>query len=140
VNDFVGSKMRKTIGLIPFLKGTSDPKDGTPGCANFDHHYGGCLLSEKCDVEEGKRCTYFERTVLPVAWQIGCGEDLRNQYENQTKSVVQIHGGDIRRCGCGEVLKSRQRFCKKCSIKRRRETYRKNKAKTRISDSVNRDS
>ena len=60
-----------TVGLIAFLKGNSDPKVGMPGCANYDHHYGGCLFADTCSVEEGKRCDYFERVVLPTAADVG---------------------------------------------------------------------
>jgi hypothetical protein len=122
----------RTIGLLSFLRGTSDPKDGTPGCANYDHYYGGCLFQEKCNVEEGKRCAYFEKAVLPVAWQIGCGESVVDQYQAQTKSVMQIQGVKARRCSCGEPLKPRQRYCQKCKHKRRKEAYRENKRRTRI--------
>jgi hypothetical protein len=42
----------------------TDPKAKNPGCANYDHHYGGCLFRDECLVQQGKRCRYFERVVL----------------------------------------------------------------------------
>jgi len=41
----------------------ADPKSRNPGCANFDHHYGGCLFRDECLVQQGKRCEYFERVI-----------------------------------------------------------------------------
>jgi hypothetical protein len=52
--------MRKSVGLIMFLKGSSNPKQQMPGCANYDHYYGGCSLWGECRQEQGKRCDYFE--------------------------------------------------------------------------------
>jgi len=43
--------------------GAADPKSRNPGCANFDHHYGGCLFRDECLVQKGKRCEYFERVI-----------------------------------------------------------------------------
>jgi len=102
---------RRTIGFLSFLRGTSDPKDGTPGCANYDHYYGGCLLQEKCNVEEGKRCAYFEKAVLPTAWQIGCGESLLKQYRQKSGDetigkVKEIKHVEENLCECGEPLKA----------------------------------
>ena len=125
------SKQRRTIGLLSFLRGSSDSKDGTPGCSNYDHYYGGCLLSEKCDVEQGKRCAYFEKAVLPTAWQTGCGESVLNQYQGRTKSVTQVQVKKARQCSCGAILKPRQRYCDRCKKKRRLETMREYQRKYR---------
>jgi hypothetical protein len=43
--------------------GDTDPKSRNPGCANFDHHYGGCLFRDECLVQQGQRCRYFERVI-----------------------------------------------------------------------------
>lgn len=43
--------------------GDDDPKSRNPGCANFDHHYGGCLFRDECLVQQGERCGYFERVI-----------------------------------------------------------------------------
>jgi hypothetical protein len=40
---------------------------------------------------------------------------------------------DVRHCGCGDVLKPRQRYCDKCSKERRRQAYRESQRKTRLS-------
>jgi len=79
-----GVDMRRTIGLVTFLKGNTDPAVGIPGCANYDHHHGGCLVGEACKVEQGKRCGYFERAVLPTANDVGLGERVYSLYEKQT--------------------------------------------------------
>jgi|GEM_PF-1487410 len=142
------SKQRRTIGLLSFLRGSSDPNDGTPGCSNYDHEHGGCLLcwtecnkqvcvacerqDTRCRVEQGQRCAYFEKAVLPTAWQIDAGESILDQYQGQTKAVIQVRCKEARRCTCGEPLKPRKRFCDKCRQKRRKEAYRQSKQKTRI--------
>ncbi len=64
-------RRKRTVALIAFLKGNSDPKVGMSGCANYDHHYRGCLFADTCSVEEGKRCDYFERVVLPTPPDVG---------------------------------------------------------------------
>jgi len=43
--------------------GDADPEASNPGCANFDHHYGGCLFRDECLVQQGERCEYFERVI-----------------------------------------------------------------------------
>ncbi len=48
------------------LIGDIDPKASMPGCANFDYHYDSCLFRDGCLVQQGKRCDYFERAVLPA--------------------------------------------------------------------------
>ncbi len=44
----------------------TDTKTRNPGCANFDYHYDSCLFRDGCLVQQGKRCDYFERAVLPA--------------------------------------------------------------------------
>lgn len=126
--------MRKTVGLIAFLKGNADPKVGMPGCANYDHHYGGCLFDERgCRVEKGERCSYFERAVLPTAFDIGCGESVLDQYQSRTKSVMRVPHKEVRRCSCGAILKPRQRFCDRCKRKRRSKAVREYRHRSRKS-------
>ena len=117
--------MSKRIGLIAFLKGSSKPAEQMPGCANYDHHYGGCLFGETCKVEQGQRCVDFEK-VLPTAVDIGAGERMHFLYEKQCGLSVTLARGQMRICpNCGTELKPRQRFCDGCSKRRRRDSYRK---------------
>ena len=44
----------------------TDVKKRNPGCANFDYHYNCCLFRDECLVQNGQRCEYFERAVLPT--------------------------------------------------------------------------
>ena len=128
------AKQRRSVGLIAFLKGSTDPADGMPGCANYDHHHGGCLFGETCKVEDGQRCGYFERAVLPTAADVGLNDTAYRQYEAQ---VGMAGGGvlkrsQIRRCpDCGDEVGPRQRYCEKCSKRRRRESYRRARGKRR---------
>lgn len=136
-------KRRKAVGLIAFLKGSTDPADGMPGCANFDHHYGGCLFGDTCKVQEGQRCGQFERAVLPTAANIGLNEIVYSQYEQQVGIAGNglLPRGQIRRCpDCGDEVGPRQRYCQKCSKRRRRESYRRTREKQRLvrnTDSAN---
>ncbi len=121
------SKRRRSVGLITFLKGNTDPAVGMPGCANYDHYYGGCLFGDECLVEQGKRCGYFERPVLPTCEGIGLTEQVYSLYEKH----VGIDGegglsrGPVRRCpDCGAELKPRRRYCDDCQRERRLDAYR----------------
>ena len=124
---------RKTVGLTTFLKGSSNPADRMPGCANYDHHYGGCLFRDTCLVQDGKRCSYFETTVLPTAKDIGL-QSVYSQYEKSIgiEGALKISIGSARLCPeCGAGLKLRQRFCDSCSESRRRDSYRKSRENRR---------
>ena len=119
---------RKTVGLIAFLKGSSNPADQMPGCANFDY----CLLDNTCKVQQGKRCSYFERAVLPTALDIGLKEHIYSLYGNHVgiESYQQFDKSNIRRCtDCEAELKPRQRYCDECKKRRRRKSYRNNRSK-----------
>ncbi len=116
------TKRRQTVGLTVFLKGSTDPKAGMPGCANFDHHYGSCLFGA-CLVELGECCSYFERAVLPTG-----SSDIRRKYEALTG--VYIEGEAVNLCGdCGRTIPPRRRYCDRCVQKRRRATYRQSRQK-----------
>lgn len=134
--------------LLIFLKGNSDSKANMPGCANYDRNYGGCLLAQtakelfallsckkielSCFIENSKSCTYFEKAVLPVAYQNGYGDKMTDLYNKQTGAKIRVRNKPkVRKCDCGVVLKSRQRLCSKCKIKKRRETYRNEKKRQR---------
>ena len=145
------AKRKTTVGLIAFLKCSSKPADRMPGCANFDHHYGGCLFrtaegtpsddlleEEKskcpCSVEDGQRCAYFEKAVLPTAADIGLKEHVYKLYAKHVgiEWDCEIACGDIRRCpDCGAELKAHQKYCDDCSKRRRQDSYRKAREKQR---------
>ena len=114
-------KRQRSVGLIAFLKGSTDPAAGMPGCANYDHHYGGCLFGDTCKVQEGQRCGYFERAVLPMAETIGLNEAIYSQYEQQVgiAGIGVLKRGQVRRCpDCGNEVGPRQRYCENCSTQR----------------------
>lgn len=143
------ARRKRTVGLIAFLRGHTDPVVGMPGCANYDHHYGGCLFrtakgkpsknlleEEKskcpCLVEIGKRCSYFERAVLPTAADIGLREYVYAAYERQVGLSGRLKTEPVRYCPeCGAELKPRQRYCDECSRKRRLQSKRASQQKAR---------
>jgi hypothetical protein len=111
---------KRSVGLIAFLKGSTDPKVGMPGCTNYDHHYSSCLFGV-CLVELGERCPYFERVVLPTG---NC--DVRQKYEALTG--IYVEGQAVNLCGdCGGTIPPRRRYCDRCVQKRRQATYRKSR-------------
>jgi hypothetical protein len=135
---------KRNVTLLAFLKGSTNPADRMPGCANYDHDHGGCLLEtvgEKCPclvVDEHKRCPYFERAVLPTAADIGQREHVYGLYEQTVGAVVDTRKtrrrtGDPRPCpDCGGVLRPRQRICDDCQKRRRKQTYRASQRKRRL--------
>ncbi len=123
---------RKSIGLIAFLRGNTNPEENIPGCANYDHHNSSCLLADVCLIQEGKRCSYFEKNVLPTAIDINLRESVYLQYakvvgvEINTQSINR----NYRSCpDCGAELRSRQRYCETCKNRHRRQSYRNSRLK-----------
>lgn len=111
------SKQKQAASLIAFIKGSTDPERGMPGCANYDHHYNTCF-DDECVVMQGKRCGYFERAVLPTG-----DSAIRQKYEDLTGALVE--GRKVNLCGdCGKAIAARQRYCEKCRRKRSRKTRR----------------
>jgi len=119
---------RKKIGLMVFLRGTSTPADMMPGCANFDHRYGGCLYADFCLVQDDKRCNYFEQAVLPTAIDLGLLGEITTAYRRHMGLEEKNLSG--RKCPeCGAILKPRRRFCDDCRERRNRESKRNWKRK-----------
>ena len=104
----------KYISLISFLKAE---------CANY--YESSCLLSHCCEVLEGRRCDYFERSVMgPLDYKHRLpGYDyskIFGQYALKTNTVaVKVK---TRLCGCGNPLGYRQRLCDDCTEKNRRKS------------------
>jgi hypothetical protein len=124
--------MKKIVRLSTFIKG--DHQNAVPGCANY--YNGECVYDCACKIEKGKRCAYFERSVLPVAAQLGIGGIIGDAYSDKV-GLIGLRPKmtkDARRCPCGEILQPRQRFCKKCAERRRKDTYRKQNKITRKLD------
>jgi hypothetical protein len=123
--------MKTATSLIVFVKAE---------CANYYDGYQLCLLDdEPCDVLEGKRCAYFEKSVLgPPGYPFKQpGYDyakLFAQYEDirGTRYV----GVRQRLCECGKPLQARQRFCAKCRKTRARSASRERTRKHRHSNSL----
>ena len=128
--------MRKNIGLIAFLKGSSNSAEMMPGCSDYNHHYGGCAFREGCLVEQKKRCGHFEQAILPTAADIGLKERVCTLYRKQV-GIEDRFGFDTqletkpgRNCpDCGAELLPRKRYCEKCTKKRRQDAYRRKRPK-----------
>ena len=127
-------KQKKSISLRAFLRGNPDSKVGVPGCANYDHHYGGCLFGNKCLVKKGKRCGYFEKAVLPVATDIGLVGHVYSLYQKRVGLNADLQRPQTRLCpDCGTGLKLKQRYCDSCGKSRRQKGNRENQKKYRKS-------
>jgi len=103
---------KRSVGLIAFLKGNTDPKAGMLGCANFDHHYGGCSCGDVCLVQTGKGCRHFEKVVLPTTGDLGLRESVYSQYRKHVglDGDGELGTGPLRRCDCGAELKQRKKI------------------------------
>jgi len=108
--------------LKKFIRGSSDPKDNMPGCAS----YGCCLFASPCLVEQGKRCGYFERAILPTVNGLRGGDKILNEYQDHCRvsGILKIKMAAVRFCRCGQPLLPRQRYCEKCKQRKRQQTYR----------------
>ena len=107
------------IGLIGFVKSECACWMGERciGVDVFNRRFkkeGGCWVMEK------KACPYFKTSVLPVAEQ-----NYPEDYEQILKAYLKIDRGmdqdgleNARRCGCGAMLKKRQRCCPSCARKK----------------------
>jgi len=124
--------MKRIPTLTQFLRGNANPAEHNPGCANYDHDHSGCLMADKCKVEEGKRCGYFEKAVLPNAASEGYAAEMNDLYARQTGATPKPKSNSARLCpDCSGVLPPRHRVCPKCAEKRRQKAYRDSKAKSR---------
>lgn len=108
--------------LRAFIRGSTNPKDKTPGCANLDGS--DCIFitdgdDYPCLIEIGKACPYFEKAVLPTAEDIGKSEYMRKAYAKQIGlDADKVSASDAaRHCpGCDVELKAGEKYCKSCRI------------------------
>ena len=116
-------------------------------CANFCRDGGclgipaKCLLSneppvaaplDRCKLaHRGKRCEYFERTVLPLAnyFPEKYAKAVQTYSAGRAKNALAVKS--VRFCGCGNPLAKRRRLCPVCAKRKRRETARAGMAKVR---------
>jgi hypothetical protein len=91
-------------------------------CANYDHHFGGCLFNDKCKVLQSQRCSYFERAVLATG-----NMTIAAAYSKKVNAEVKIKTQGIRYCACGRILQPREKICRKCTEKHRQARYRENR-------------
>lgn len=94
-----------------------------------------CRGGGSCLIMQGKPCHFFKTAVFPIcdpaykyATETGKYKKLLALYKEIDPDIVGTEA-EVRRCECGTPLKPRQRFCAKCSQKRRRQTYRNSRQK-----------
>ncbi len=122
--------------LRAFIRGSTNPKEHTPGCANLDGS--DCIFvtdSDKspCLIEIGKPCPYFEKAVLPTAEDIGKSEYMRKAYAKQIGLDADKVTAKTRYCpDCDGELKKGQKYCDICTKKRRIASYQKSRENKRL--------
>ena len=104
-------------------------------CVNNDN--GKCIASNMpCRLSRGIPCPYFHDAVWPMFDPAYKYSRDHHVYEHNYKEFQAVYkqGTAVppRRCECGQPLRPRDRYCSECRHKRRRETYRKNKAKKQV--------
>lgn len=130
-------KLKKVIKhktLISFLKNM---------CVNYYNN--NCLLSNFCEVIEGRRCGYFEKRVLgstDYKYRLP-GYDYSKIFGEYIERTGAKIGGKVetRNCTCGKPLGYRQKLCDTCKKKNRKKTsriyqkeyYRKNRSRELVS-------
>ena len=121
-------------------------------CANQAHR-GLCetLNREPCRLSAGKRCSYFETSVFPIAAKGLRAQRLKQPIDDHrvteafctawpaARGTIVRHADDcgVRTCpDCGDPLPPRKRACVQCRQARRRATYRKAKDSARVLSTV----
>ena len=93
-----------------------------------------------CLVMLGKPCPYFEKSVFPLcdpAYPYADAKAVKQYgllvklYRKCNPNVVESEEVDVRLCDCGASLLSRQRVCEKCRRRRRLDSYRRNRQKSK---------
>ena len=91
-------------------------------CACWFAH--ACLFTKDgaCVLGKGKRCAYFEESVLPL----GLPRYYPEKYANTRRLYLKTHKmsadeEENRRCECGALLAHGKRLCETCRKRRKRE-------------------
>ena len=121
--------------LTKFVRGNCAHFSGVESeeCLGYDIFGKPFRKPGKCRVMEGKPCEYFKDYVLGkegTKYPHLCfvrdpayEASVRKLYKRIDHSVIEVD--DTRRCpDCQAALKPRQRYCEKCSTKRRKKTQR----------------
>ena len=92
-------------------------------CANYDHHYGGCLFDDNCAVLQGRPCDYFEAAVLgkPSYPYRNSNYDWQRVFDQYGLINPRFAARAVqnRRCQCGAILEPRRRYCPRCARQKR---------------------
>jgi len=116
-------RQKQTIGLMQFLRGSTNVELKMPGCACY--YEGACIFDEPCKVQNGKRCKYFERCVLPTAADMGLNTCVYRKYEKLMKA--RLKKKKVRHCVCGREMQKHRRYCDLCREQRRKKSNRRKK-------------
>ena len=107
-------------------------------CANFVN--GECIMREPgaCFVGQGKRCSYFEESLLPLADLNGSKHAAKYRtsvltYRRQVMKPGSVVMTEALLCECGQLLPTRRRVCDKCRARKRKEAYRRRQRQNRES-------
>ncbi len=102
-------------------------------CANYWPRENGCIFDKPCSVMNDEPCRYFEKAVLgPPDYKFQLPKyDYSALFKQYAKINLNYNGFEVnvRRCGCGEILRPRHKYCDKCSRKRARTANRQRQQK-----------
>ncbi len=99
-------------------------------CNLFDDNH--CVFKgKKCNIKEGRRCEYFEQSVLPVNKALKALYHMKYEAEahgdklskEKQKSIIQ-ENSELIKCKCGKEFKpksNRQKYCDRCRKAKRNE-------------------
>jgi len=105
------------IGLSTFLRGSPNPAAMMPGCASYYEE--SCLFRDSCKVKDGKRCSYFEKAVLPTAKDTGIQDRMNTLYAKKV-GLEFIGSGPITTClDCDKEIEQGQKYCSVCQKRKR---------------------
>ena len=108
-------------------------------CFNFVNDYKTCLDDKPCTVLVGQRCGFFEKAVLgppDYKYRLPDYDYTKLFAEYAELTGVESQAVQVRRCCCGVPLRTRQRYCEKCSKQRAKDSNRQRQRKHRLSESV----
>ena len=101
-------------------------------CSN--HKSDDCLLNDlPCKICNNLPCQTFRTVVwkeIDPSYKFSHDHKLYKQNIDEFNKVFNItETTQVRRCGCGALLKKRHRLCDSCASKNRRASYRNSKCK-----------
>lgn len=89
-------------------------------------------ISGVCEVEQGKRCGWFESRIIPLAKTTNADlARIQSGVGDYLARILHAPAQAGRKCACGAEMGPRKRHCPDCAKARRRATFRKSALRSR---------